>query len=172
VLLKTHSEDDIEPDLLKQIKSSAYEALLMLELDSKADPETVVSAVDQFVYNWQCGKCPSVDCSPEDLPYTLGSLWGDQLERQLAWQWKKLTIHEHGDARAPGVVSPDRSMVIYPIHFIIGCLQAPSVDAAILLSFKMLKGGKSPHLSKGAYGNVMEHVFRIIPRFPCERHVE
>lgn len=162
--MKSHSESELSNEMPEQIKDSAVEALSMLGLDEQADSQTVIAAVDQFVYEWQCGKRPPIPCEAEDLPYTLGSLWGEQMVRQFGWEWKKITFHEHGDTWAPGVVSPDRSMAIYPIHFIIGCMNDSSVDATILLSFNMLKEHEPGNSKRGAYDNVMEQVFRIVPR--------
>ena len=124
----------------------------------------IVAAVDQFVYDWQCGKRPPISWEVDDIPYYLGSLWGEQLVRQFGWEWKLITSHEHGDSKAPGVVSPDRSLAIYPIHFIIGCLNDPSVDATILLSFNMLQESQTNDSKQGAYDNLMAQVFRIVPR--------
>lgn len=161
---KSHTESELPNEWPQQIRESAQEALSILGLLASADPQTIVSAIDQFVYDWQCGKHPQIHCDAEDLPYALGSLWGEQLVRQFQWQWKVITFHEHGDTKATGVVSPDRSLAIFPIHFIIGCLKDASVDATILLSFNMLKE-HNPSDSKGPeYANFMEQVFRIVPR--------
>lgn len=160
-----HSESDLPHEMPEQIQDSARQAHSMLELAKNADPQTVVSAIDQFVYNWQRGMRPPIPCEAEDLPYTLGSLWGEQLTREFGWQWRMITFHDHGDTKAPGLVSPDRSLVIYPIHFILGCMQDSTVDATILLSFNMLsKGPSSTDTSEQKYANLMEQVFRIVPR--------
>lgn len=162
--MKTHSEGEMGQDLLGQIGDSAKEALTVLGVDAGADPQIIVGAVDQFVYDWQCGRRPSISWEVDDIPYYLGSLWGEQLVRRFGWEWKAITFHEHGNSKAPGVVSPDRSFAIYPIHFIIGCLKDTSVDATILLSFNMLQEGKLADAQPDSYGNVMEQVFRIVPR--------
>ena len=136
----------------------------MLGLNERSDPHRILAAIDQFVYGWQCGERPPIPCEAEDLPYTLGSLWGEQLNRQFGWEWKTITFHEHGDSQAPGVVSPDRSLAIYPIHFIIGCMANSTIDATILLSFKMLAESDWSDSTPRAYANLMEQVFRIVPR--------
>jgi len=162
--VKSHSESDLVGEMPQQIKDSALEALSMLRLDEHTEPQAIMAVIDQFVYDWQCGQRPPIPCEAEDLPYTLGSLWGEQLTRQFGWEWKTITFHEHGDTQAPGVVSPDRSLVVYPIHFIIGCMANPSIDATILLSFKMLAESTAKESSEGRYANLMEQVFRIVPR--------
>jgi hypothetical protein len=162
--MKSHSESQLPDEMSQQIRNSAMEAASVLGLDERADAPAVVAAVDQFVYDWQCGKRPPISWDAEDVPYFMGSLWGEQLVRQFGWEWKTITFHEHEDSMAPGVVSPDRSLAIYPIHFIIGCINDSSVDATILLSFNMLKENKVSDRTENAYANLMDQVFRIVPR--------
>ena len=96
-------------------------------------------------------------------------MWGDQLVRAYQWEWAIVKFHEHGDSTAPGVLSPDRALAIYPIHFIIGCLQDPTVDATILLAFNMLEADTSSDTKPGSYFNLMDGVNRIIPRIATPR---
>jgi hypothetical protein len=160
-----HSESELLDEMPEQIAESAQQALSMLDLKPSDDSKTIVSAIDQFVYDWQSGKRPPIPCDADDLPYTLGSLWGEQLVREFGWEWRMIIFHEHGDKQAPAVVSPDRSYVIYPIHFIIGCMQDASVDATILLSFNMMRDNAfAGDPSESKYANLMEQIFRIVPR--------
>ena len=75
-----------------------------------------------------------------------------------------VTFHEHGDSTAPAVLSPDRSLAVYPIHFIMGCLQDSTVDTTILLAFNMLYADTVGDTTPGSYFNLMDGVHRIIPR--------
>ncbi len=64
------------------------------------------------------------------------------------------------------MLSPDRALAVYPIHFLIGCLQNPGVDATVMLSYNMLDAGQIPDPPPGTYFNLMDGVHRLIPRLP------
>lgn len=160
------SEQKIQPDTFASIQSCARDAVDLLDIGDKAsDPQAVVEAIDAFVYEWQKGQRPPPDIlDPEDAPFVLGSLWGEQLVKRFGWEWAMMVFHEHGDSSAPGVVSPDRSLAVYPIHFLIGCLQNPDVDATLALSYNLLDAGKIGKMDPGQYFNLMDGVHRIVPR--------
>jgi hypothetical protein len=151
------------------IKGCARDALAVLGGDfANADAATVVEAIDDFAYRWQKGDCPpsSVVEDGEEARLLFGSLWGEQLVKQFGWQWAKVTFHDYNDSVAYGVFSPDRSLAIYPLQFMLGCLQNPAVDVTVMLSFNMLVAGHMdvPKLEEKSYTNVMDLVHRIVPR--------
>ena len=158
------SESAIDAGMLGNIRGCAEDAAAMLGVDLlQGAPAELVRAVDSFVYDWQKGKRPEVP-EDDDLSLTLGSLWGDQLVRDLGWQWAGVTFHDHGDSKAVGVFSPDRALAIYPFHFVYGCLENDA-PVTILLAYNMLKDGtRIPQLPPGGYENVMDHVHHIVPR--------
>jgi hypothetical protein len=61
-------------------------------------------------------------------------------------------------------VSLDRSLVVYPIHFITGALEDSRVDATIALAFNMLEAGTVGKQKPKGYLNLMTGVHRIVPR--------
>jgi len=149
------------------IKGCAGDALAVLGPDyATAVPATIVEAIDDFAYRWQKGDRPSTDVveDGEEARLIFGSLWGEQLVRQFGWQWAKITFHDYDDSVAFGVFSPDRSLAIYPLEFLLGCLQNPNVDVTVMLSFNMLLAGKVPKMKEQSYTNVMGGVHRIVPR--------
>ena len=158
------SENAIDVEMLNNIKACAEDAAAMLGVDtSQESPADVVKAVDSFVHDWQKGKRPEIS-EDDDLSLTLGSLWGEQLVRDLGWQWAGVTFHDHDDSKAVGVFAPDRALAIYPFHFVYGCLEN-GAPVTILLSYNMLKDGtKIPPLPPGGYENVMDNVHHIVPR--------
>jgi hypothetical protein len=158
------TEDAVDAELLDNIQACAGDALQMLGLDpATTSAAKIVEAVDEFVHNWQKGKRPPVD-PDDDLSLTLGSLWGEQLVKTLGWQWTGVTFHEHGDTNAVGVVSPDRSLAIYPFHFVYGCMEN-NATVTIMLSYNMLMDrSRIPALPAGGFENVMDNVHHIIPR--------
>lgn len=114
------SERPIEPSMLGNIRGCANDGYQVLGLDPrKTTPEAVVEKIDEFVDQWQQGVRPdSSVVDADDMPYMMGSLWGEQVVLRLGWEWAMATLHDHGDSKAPGVLAPDRSLAIYPIHFI------------------------------------------------------
>jgi hypothetical protein len=54
--------------------------------------------------------------------------------------------------------------VIYPLDFMLGCMQDPGVDVTVALSFNMLLAGSVPAMKRRSYTNVMEGVHQIVPR--------
>ena len=158
------SENEIDAGMLENIRGCAGDAAAMLGLDLAKQPSTeIVEAVDSFVHNWQKGSREEVS-EDDDLSLTLGSLWGEQMVKELGWEWAGVTFHEHGDAKAVGVFSADRSLAIYPFHFVYGCLENDA-PVTIMLAFNMLRdGSKIPSLPPGGYENVMENVHHIVPR--------
>jgi hypothetical protein len=163
--MKTHSEQTFSADTAAAVRAEIERGTQILGVAPEDDPEKIVAAVDAFVYAWQCGDRPPASVlDAEDAPFTLGAVWGEQLVRQFGWEWRMVTFHEHGDSVAPSVLSPDRSLAVYPIHFIMGCLQDSSVDATILLAFNMLEARMIGETKPGSFFNLMDGVHRIIPR--------
>jgi hypothetical protein len=151
--------------MLSNIRGCAADGLRQLGLDAAAEPEAVVKALDAFVYRWQKGKRPPPRVlDPQDAPLMFGSLWGEQLVKRFAWQWGMITFHDHNDSSAPAVLPTDRSLAIYPIHFLLGAFRDPGVDATIALSFNMLDAGSVKGPGPRQYLNLMEGVRRIVPR--------
>jgi len=110
------TEEPIPKDVMANIKGCAKDALKVLGGDlAKADPATIVAAIDNFAYRWQKGKRPPINIveDGEQAHLIFGSLWGEQLVKQLGWQWAKVTFHDYDDSCAFGVFSPDRSLAIY-----------------------------------------------------------
>lgn len=160
------TEEPIEMETMAGIHGCAAEGLELLGIVAKAgDPKAVVAAIDAFVYAWQKGQRPPAEkLDPDAAPLILGSLWGEQLVRRFGWEWAMITFHDHEDAKTPGVLSPDRSLAVYPIHFLTGCFEDPQVDATIALAYNMLDAGATDGLEPGEYFNLMDGVQRIVPR--------
>ncbi|MEK6250220.1 MAG: hypothetical protein N2C12_18695 [Planctomycetales bacterium] len=157
------TENPIDAKMLGNIDGCAVDATTMLGLDASSPEEQVVHTIDAFVHAWQKGQRPEL---PEDvdLSLTMGSLWGQQLIRKLDWQWAGVTFHDHDDTVALGIFSPDRALVIYPFHFIYGCMENDA-PVTIMLSYNMLSdGSKIPSLPPKGYENVMDNVHHIVPR--------
>jgi len=153
-------------DVLHDIHKRAREGMEILDIPRhKPRPSEILEELDEFVFQWRKGYRPEESALlPENLPMTMGSLWGEVLVARFKWEWVKLMFHEHGNSVAHGVVAPDRSLAVFPIHFLIGCLRNPNVDVTIMLAYNLLKAGKVGQLTPFSYFNLMDGVHRIVPR--------
>lgn len=162
------SEKPVSPDTLLSIKKCARSASKVLGIEPRAStPSVIAAAVDEFVHQWQKGNRPDYSVlTQDDAPLIIGSLWGEAIVSRFKWQWAMVNFHDHNNAVAPAVLSPDRSLAIYPLHFLLGCFNDPHVDVTILLSYNMLKAGSldGMKLKPGSYYNLMDSVHRIVPR--------
>lgn len=158
------TDEPLSEETMDSIRGCAGDALAVVGLEATLPPVKLVEAADKFAYRWQKGKRPSADLveDTEQARLFFGSLWGEQLCRQFGWEWRKIVF---GDGSvAFGVVSPDRSLAIYPLDFMLGCMQHAGVDVTVALSFDMLLAGRVPKMKRRSYTNVMEGVHRIVPR--------
>jgi hypothetical protein len=157
------TETAIDAEMLSQIHASAAEGAELLGLNpAELSPDEVVAGIDIFIFNRQSDKGSHRDDDSADV--SLGSLWGEQLVREFGWQWSSVTFHDYDGANAVGVFSPDRSLVIYPYHFIYSCLENDA-PVTILLAFDVLKDGtRIPALPAGGFENVMDNVHHPFPR--------
>lgn len=164
-IMASISEEPVPGDTAKLLQGAGRDALRVLKLDQSAEPHLVVDVIDAFVDAWQEEMRPPKDeLDPDDAPYAMGSLWGEQLVRQFKWDWAMVTFHDHGNSKAPGVLSPDRALAIYPIHFLLGCFRDRRVDCTVALSFNLLVSGEVNQMPPRGYFNLMEGVRRIVPK--------
>lgn len=157
------TEHAIDAELQENIQGWAADAVALLGLSTTATAEATIRTIDEFIFAWQKGQRPPL-AADQDLSVTLGSLWGQQLVRELGWHWAAVTFDDTPDAHAVGVFSPDRSLAIYPFHFVFGCID-DACPVTIELAFNILVDGRRvPALPKGSYENVMDNVHHSLPR--------
>jgi hypothetical protein len=156
------TEEVIDETMLREIRGCAGDAAKMIGVNPAMPPARLVEAVDSCLRDWQKGKTPKIP-RDDDPSLTLGSLWGEQLVRQLGWQWAGVVFHGQGPGKAIGVVSPDRALAIYPFQFVGACIENEA-PVTVLLAFNMLiDGTRIPPLPPRGYVNVMDHVHHIVP---------
>ena len=161
------SERPVTEAILANVRGCAAEARRALGLAEGATPGEQLAAADGFVDRWQHGHRPAADViAAADVPFLLGSLWGEAVVAGLGWAWVQVVFNRHVDAVATAVVSPDRSLAIFPIHFLLGCLDDPAVDCTIALSYEVLAAGGLDGFTPGGYANVTDCVHRAVPRQP------
>lgn len=154
-------EESIERETLAHIENAAGKGAKLVGISIDAPPLEIVEAIDQFVDSLPKKRWGKVD-SWTDLALPLGSLWGYQIVRAFEWEWSSVTFHDHGESRALGVFAEDRSLAVYPWHFLFGCLEY-GAPVTILLAFQMLAVGEIAPQEPNAYVNLMEEVHEIVP---------
>jgi hypothetical protein len=141
--------------------------LALLCQQASSDPHVLVDAVDACTYSHQkrnrffLSRVFRRKTTNIEKALGLGIVWGNQLVRRFGWEWVCLVIN--GVDRY-AVVSPDRSLAVYPTYFIKACLDNPYADCTAMLAFNMMDENNVPDQTPGTYLNMMEGVFRIIPR--------
>lgn len=158
------TETELDNQMLEEIRQSAREGAELIGVDLEAQsPQEIVEKIDAFVSQQQRRK-KSTSGDHDAAEIALGGLWGEQLVRALGWEWSSVTFHDHNNANAVGVFSPDRSLVIYPLHFIFSCLEN-AAPVTILLAFNMLQdGSRIPELPPRGFENVMDNVHHVVSR--------
>lgn len=172
------SDRNLDTETAESISSYAEGAAKMLGVDrADSSPLEIVSAIDRWIRAAQKEGLPALQADDElsaeaklgngkhdkdahanELAYHIGSLWGEQLVRELGWQWAFVVFEHRPDMEVAGVFSPDRSLAIYPLNFVFHCL-ADANPVTILKAFEILReGSRVPPLPEGGYENVMDHV--------------
>ena len=145
--------------MLTNLRGCCADAMALLGLPATATPADRVAAADAFVHRWQRGdRPPGVD--PADVPYLIGSLWGEAVVDALGWSWRLVTFRRHADVPAAAVVSPDRSLAIFPIHVVLAAADDAHADVTIRLSFDHLSDGRLDGFTPGGFANVTDVVHR------------
>jgi len=165
------SERALKPQELKEIADHSSRAMSSLGLSAaQPQPVDVCQAIEDSVERWQAqqrsplkkllsrGAAPS----PTATALGLGFLWGNQLVRQFGWAWT--CIQKDGQGEAYSVVTNDRSVAVYPTHFIKACLEDHRADCTIMLAYNMLAGGEIKGVPPKGYENLMWGVRRIVPK--------
>ncbi|HLX60628.1 MAG TPA: hypothetical protein VKX17_05040 [Planctomycetota bacterium] len=85
----------------------------------------------------------------QEASVSLGTLWGQIICDQLGWTWVSLKLDTKTEVF--GVVSPNRSHVIYPLHHVNALLFDTSTDQNSLTLYNSLKKGILPPGSDHSY---------------------
>lgn len=147
----------------EEIRDEAAEGLKVLNLTEASSPEKVIAEIDHYIDLAQ----DEILDHPEKQDFyhsngeALAFLWGLQLESKFGWQWLYIRL---GRSEVLSIASPDRSQVVYPMHFLCECLEDPELDCTIQLAFELLLDEDGAECAPGEYENIMESVFRIVPK--------
>lgn len=126
-------------------------ALKQIGADRAAAPDpdklqTLISrAIDQYRKQDEFRRKASL----LDASVSLGSLWGQLICDQIGWTWAFVKM---GDGKEYyGVVSPNRSHLIFPIHHIQELLIDPAREQNSLALYHSIKSGALPPSKEREY---------------------
>jgi len=158
-------EEGVPEKVTGYIRAGAQDAVMFFGAEfADAEPAKIVNAIDDVTRRWQTGYRPAIEDAddPVNAAWIFGSLWGQQIVRQFGWGWAKLTWLDSDNAVAFGVVSPDRSLVVYPMNFVEAFMRDANMDVTVMLSFNMLLANASPAMPPRSYTNMMNYVQRVV----------
>lgn len=158
-------EEPLCDEVMAEIRDCATKALAVLGVERHTmDTAAVVQAIDEFIYHLQRDDdAPRHGISDDvEARMLMGSLWGEQIVKEFSWNWAKVTFDD-GNRSEFGVLSPNRSLAIYPFDFLLCCFES-SIDVTIMLCFNMLRAGAIPEEEMDTYDNLMHGIRRIVPR--------
>lgn len=163
LMLNRVKERELEEAELLEINDAVDQGFRVLGLDSNLEPQKVVEALDHHVDKAQDEIVGNMDSQSRfhETGEVLALLWGQQLVKRFGWQWTYVRLSK---AEVLAVASPDRSQIVYPLHFLCECFEDPELDCTIKLAFEMLCDEDSPEGEANEYENIMESVFRIVPK--------
>lgn len=157
---------DLETSVSGSLKEARTKGLSVLKKQESASASDIVEAIDDYIDIIQSELVSHQDDQKIQAylkeAFDLAILWGSQLVIQFDWQWKYLSIGKH--AKILTVMNPDCSQMIYPVHFVFECVQDPELDCTIKLAFSMLLEGEFSDIEDRAFENIMEMVFRVVPK--------
>lgn len=152
-------ESEIENNIISHFEAVANEGKELLDKLKVNDSLELITAINEYVTAQSKLDLSEIDAWIERaLP--IGTLWGELYVKELGWEWIK--VHFEDESTAMGVFSKDRSVGIYPWHFVLGCIEN-GATVTILLAWNMLQGGAIPEHGKNSYTNLMDGVHYIIP---------
>jgi hypothetical protein len=79
----------------------------------------------------------------------MGCLWGQTICDLLGWEWASVRLGAEWEDY--GVVSPNRSHVVFPLRYFRKLLSDPESDQTSKLLYNMLKAGSLPPAEPGSY---------------------
>src|SRR5207248_1280244 len=112
-------------------------------------PDKLIDLNNQSIELYRKQDEPARQAGLFDATVSLGTLWGQLICDQLGWTWASIKVDGIGDVF--GVVSPNRSHLIFPMHHMNVLLYDTALEQDSLKLYNELKAGKFPAAKEGAY---------------------
>jgi hypothetical protein len=147
-------ESPISDEQREGIEELAIDAAEYLQVDqANQTTREILERIENRIRQLQTKQVQPIQ--GEEMDLFLGSLWGSQLVRALAWEWVEVTFLDSDNAKAIGVFSPDRSLGIYPFHYLYGCLEH-TVEPCLVIAFDQITSTvNQPKPTARHYQNLM-----------------
>ncbi len=155
---------DVSKQLLALINNCSGSAPSVFGLTGT--PAEKIEQIDKLLVECQENVDAFVAKFPgEDIVALFGVAWGQCLVEEFGWQWKSVSfVGDGADEKVIAVVSPDRSLAIYPFDYVRAYVEDPTVDVTIALAFNILQAKNHPSFEPDELVDFMSGVQRIVPR--------
>ena len=158
-MITVSTEEIISKEIQGNLVGAAEDGLELVGATKNMTSAKVVEAINKYVTGCAREKVEVSDVYDEMI-LSIGSLWGQQMVKEFKWEWSSVEFSDK--SAAYGVFHKNRSLALYPFHFIYGCI-VNQAQVKIALSFNMLLAGEVPKFKPREYGNVMDCFHFIVP---------
>lgn len=152
-------EHPLPQEVANLLPGAAAEGAALVGVQMDVSPNQLIAAIDRFVATPQKKSMFKRVDNWNERAMPLGALWGIQLQRRFDWEWVML---EFDDDSAIAVFDRERTVGVYPFHYVFGCIEN-GVYPTIELAFNMLEAGQIPQFQPREYVNLMDGVRHIVP---------
>ena len=155
------TELPIEESTSTNLPGAAMHGAELVGVSFDDSPIKIVEAINSFIASPPKRRWfQRVDNWARAVP--IGAVWGMQMQRQFGWEWINMIQHDHDDLNVVAMFDMERTVGIYPFHYVYGCFEN-KVYPTVLLAFNMLVAGKIPKFDRRSYENLMDGVQHIVP---------
>ena len=149
-------------ELMRAVEDQSFLGLEMLGgLKASDSPELIIARIDQYIQELQ-----ESDSIPWDAWYEyyapLGTLWGEQIGRTYGWEWERIWLEEHEGDFVYAIVSPNRSMMVYPFQYIISCVESGRTVAVSQVYRSLGANKRLQELPAGSYTDILSNLAFLV----------
>jgi hypothetical protein len=132
------------------ISSFIHVALKWIGADETPEtPDQLQELISQAIFLFREQPQQKRETALLDVSMGLGSLWGQILCDQFGWTWAYVTMDAENSYF--GIVTPARSHVIFPLHYIKDILSDIKTEQTSLMLYNMLKARILPEAKEREY---------------------
>ena len=147
---------------IKAVEGQSFLGLEMLKgLRASDPPDVIVNAIDKYLVDLQ-----KRESLPKDAWYDvytpLGTLWGEQIGYAYGWEWERVWLDEDAGEFSHALVSPNRSMVIYPFRHLKECIETDRFVSVSLVFRSLGQNTKLSELPPGSYTDLLANLALLV----------
>ena len=149
-------------ELMGAVEDQSFLGLEMLgNLKASDPPEDIIAEIDRYLMSLQ-----ERDSIPLDAWYEfytpLGALWGEQIGRTYGWEWEKVWLDEHKGDFVYAIVSPNRSMVIFPFRYFIDCVESGKTVAVSQVYYALGENRRLLGFPEDSYTDILTNLAYLV----------